>query len=57
MVIGLRNGKVDRHSTQMKMVVTKASQDKAYQDTLDEQQKESLRIDREPLLKEALADS
>jgi len=47
---------VDRHSDYTDEdgnTVTKASQDKAYQDTLDEQQKENLRIDREPLLEEA----
>ena len=47
---------VDRHSDYKDEdgnTVTKASQDKAYQDTLDGQQKESLRIDREPLLEEA----
>ena len=47
---------VDRHSDYTDEdgnTVTKASQDKAYQDTLDEQQKASLRRDREPLLEEA----
>ena len=47
---------VDRHSDYTDAdgnTVTKASQDKAYQDTLDGHQKESLRIDREPLLEEA----
>ena len=43
---------VDRHSD-IEGGKTKAEQDKEYQDTLDGQQKESLRIDREPLLEEA----
>ena len=43
---------VDRHSD-IEGGKTKAEQDKEYQDTLDAQQKQSLRSEREPLLEEA----